>query len=195
MFIVAFLPVSSFLSAQCWYREALLRHRDELISFVAMSWCKFYVLLHHRLRQSSDNGTVEEAPLLELFLNATADECVAIPDPDNSDPTPTQECPASAESDMGLSHYSLVVARGNWFEVFFRRELLTRTGQTSFDSRQSMIGCRVYAMPLRKDMSDYVAARLQTDCVLYVCIHIPMADCPMIEMQELAKRLLEQLHS
>ena len=43
-------------------------------------------------------------------------------------------------------------------------------------------------MQAHRHMLKYLAGRVHTDFVLYLCLHNPMIDCPMIEMQELIKK-------
>ena len=184
-FLVTVLAASILCSVYCWCREAGRRHGAELTSALVMfgrrrsGWW--------RLRQSDANDAAAEGAETQIIGQSSR----GLPETaelESGAQTPTGEFAAPAELDMDLTHYSVVVARGNWFEVSFRRRLPTSTGQCAFELRQGMEGCRVYAMRLRQEMPHYVAVRVQTDCVLYVCIHNPMTDCPMIEMQELTKK-------
>ena len=103
------------------------------------------------------------------------------------DPEPTQEV-MSEEIDLEMPHYSVVVTRGDWFQVSVRRPYTNTTGQVHSQLLSGADGRRVCAMEMRPDMPHYLATHFHTDYVLYICIHNPMNDCPFIEMQELIKK-------
>ena len=92
------------------------------------------------------------------------------------------------DADVDFTHYSVLVSRLTWFEVSFRRPLAITTEQFSLVLRSGSPVSNVYAIPLHVGMLHHVAAHVDTDCVLYMCIHNPMVDCPFIEMQELVKK-------
>ena len=185
-FLVTVLAVSILCSVYCWCREAFRRHGADLTSALSMSWCRRSGWW--RLHQSDANDTFIEGAEALLSISQFSSELPETSGLEIAAATPTEECPASAELDMDLTHYSVVVARGNWYEVSFRHQLPARTMQSAFELYQGMRGCRVYAMPIQKDMPHYLAARVQTEYVLYVCIHNPMTDTPIVEMQELMKK-------
>ena len=184
-FLVTVLAVSILCFVYCWCQAAFRRCGAELTSALAMFWRKrsgFW-----RLRRSDANDTFAEGAEALLSIGQPSLELTETAELESGAATPTEEPPASGELDMDVPHYSVVIARGNWYEVSFRRRLPTSIGQSAVE-RQDMQGCCVYAMPLRVEMPDYLAARVQTDCVLYVCIHNPMTETPIIEMLELMKK-------
>ena len=183
-FVLVLFPVCALWFAYLWYQEAFGRCSSHVTPCVSTLWCKLHGGMQHVWRREIEQNTVEEELLLETFLPDSAKESETLADV----PTPEQESAAIADMDVDLSHYCLVVVRGNWFDGSFRRKRPALAEQGSTDSRHRLAGCRAFAMPLCQDMPHHVAATLQTDCVLYVCIHNPMIECPMIEMQELIKK-------
>ena len=98
----------------------------------------------------------------------------------------------SDELEDAGTYYNVAVARDSWYEIPCRRPLPTSSEQSAFQMLGGVGGRGstrlVCAMPFREDMLNYVAGRVRTDLVLYLCMHNPMIDCPFIEMRELLKK-------
>ena len=170
----------------CWCRQALREHGAHLAFALPLCCCR-RCRWWRRSHSDANDAFVEGVEAL-VSIGQRASELPETNDPELAAATPIDECPASAEPDMDRTHYSVVVARGHWYEVSSRHRLPLRTVHSTFELLPGMGGCRAYAIPVQKDMPHYLAARARTEHVLYVCIHNPMTETPILEMQALMKK-------
>jgi len=92
--------------------------------------------------------------------------------------------------DVSTEHeyYSVVVAKLTWFEVSFQRVLPKSFGSEDMLVPTDSSGTILYAVPMIQELPHVVASRVRTDGVLYICVHNPLVDTHIVEMQELVKK-------
>ena len=107
-----------------------------------------------------------------------------------NDANEVHDSPAPNEAYTDTTRYSLVISRGPWFEipVVFDKAPCAGVKIPSLHMHAGEQSTASYAVPLHREMLDSLLAQVTTNCVLYVCMHNPMVDCPLQEMRELTKK-------
>ena len=94
--------------------------------------------------------------------------------------------PNTTTPNDGDIKYAVVIARQQWFEISIQRNTFPSTPDIEVPDETKPV---IYAVPMADALPVLIAARVSSaGCSLYICVHNPLNQVPVVEMRELVDK-------